>query len=61
MSDKDSVDPDLLIAREAVAQCLEASDWPEWAADCRAGQSDDDYGVESALRALKLAREKGAL
>ena len=56
------VGPDLELAREAVAQVFEdqrlggvASD----ASDVRKGDWDDTNDIQSALRAIKLLRERG--
>lgn len=52
------VDPDLLIVREAHAEaCTTAS----YKSDYLSGVYDNTSGVVTALRAIKLAREKGAL
>lgn len=52
------VDPDLLIAREAVASTCTTE---RFVNKYRAGDFDDSSGIIGALRALQLAREKGAL
>lgn len=51
------VDPDLIKAREYVAQGAEARGFPEWAAETRAGKLDDEYSVQAVLRAIKGERE----
>jgi hypothetical protein len=52
-------DPDLVLAREAAAQILEAKNYPYDAPRARNGERDEMLGVQSALRALKLAKEQG--
>lgn len=53
------VDPDLELAREAAATASEEKGWPDVAAETRRGERDDTISVESALRAIKLVRERG--
>lgn len=53
------VDPDLELAREATAQALESVNDLESAAEFRLGTIDDDIACRAALRAIKLARERG--
>ena len=54
------VDPDLLLAREAVADLYAENGLLIIAAEIREGNSDDCFAVQSALRAIKLARERAA-
>lgn len=51
------VDPDLELAREAAAQTLELDGMTKAAARARGGE--EMPMVRSALRAIKLARERG--
>ena len=51
-------DPDLVLAREAAAQEEDARENFNISANIRLGTSDFLVGVQSALRALKLAKEQ---
>lgn len=55
---EEPVDPDLLIAREAMAQTCE--DEPQRAAAYRAGNRDDVIKETAVYIAARLAREQGA-
>jgi hypothetical protein len=59
--EKPPVDPDLEIAREALALTCEGHSNPGSAAMARAGEYDDTAGVTAARHALRLARERGVL
>jgi len=52
------VDPDLLIAREAVAQIWNEIDSPNIAASLRAGVHDEWSAVIAALAAIKLYKSR---
>ena len=54
------VDPDLLIAREAVAQVCERQGSTKGAAEYRAGKWDHILKDTPAIIAARLAREQGA-
>lgn len=59
--EKPPVDPDLEIAREAMALTFEGHSNPGSAAKARAGEYDDTAGVTSIRHALRIARERGVL
>ncbi len=54
-------DPDLILAREVVADVFKASNMPNFARETRSGEADDGWEVRCALAAIKAAdaRRKG--
>lgn len=57
---EEPVDPDLLIAREAMAQWSEQTSGPKVAAEYRNGDCDEPLKGGPAHIAARLAREQGA-
>jgi hypothetical protein len=53
------VDPDLILAREAVADVFKASNMPNFARETRSGETDDGWEVRCALAAIKAVRREG--
>jgi hypothetical protein len=58
LPDEPTPDPDLVLAREAAAQAFAELDWNTNATMARNGEIDNMPVVQSALRALKLAKEQ---